>query len=165
MIVNSDPLIDALRDELQEYGGLLSLFDEQQKAILARQPDAVLVIQDSIRTQLDTIHVCRKHREQVASELAVLLGQDPASSVKSLIDFCDEVVRPLLHSLIYEVNQLISKTRRRGQQNQMLLARSIEVSQQILQRLNPDAMTKTYSRGGRIKLSRGGAASTYLARS
>jgi len=165
MTINPDPLIDALRDELQEHGGLLSLFDEQQKAILDRKPDAVLAIQDSIRVQLDTIHVCRKHREQVAADLALTLGQEPGSSVKALIEFCDEVVRPLLYSLIYEVNQLISKTRRRGQQNQMLLARSIEVSQQILQRLNPEAVTKTYSRGGRIKLSRGNITSRYLARS
>jgi flagellar biosynthesis/type III secretory pathway chaperone len=165
MTVNCDTLIEALREEVQEYGGLLSLFEEQQTAILERKPDLVLASQDSIRTQLSTIHVCRKHREQIAREFAVAVGQKPESTVKALIDYCEEMVQPLLHALIYEVNQLISKTRRRGQQNQMLLARSIEVSQQILQRLNPGAVTKTYSRRGRINLSRGGVESRYLARS
>ena len=42
MTVNCDLLIDALRDEVQEYGGLLSLFNDQQTAILERKPDAVL---------------------------------------------------------------------------------------------------------------------------
>jgi len=165
MIVNCDSLIDALRDEVQEYGGLLSLFEEQQTAILERKPDVVLANQDSIRAQLETIHGCRRHREQIAREFALEVGQSPDCTVKALIEFCEEMVRPLLHALIYEVNQLITKTRRRGQQNQMLLARSIEVSQQILQRINPGAITKTYSRRGRINLARGGAGSSYLARS
>jgi len=160
-----DNLIEALRDEVQEYGGLLSLFDEQQTAILERKPTVVLSIQDSIKGQLETINGCRKRREQIAREFAVSLGQEPEITVRQLIDYCEEVVRPLLHALIYEVNQLITKTRRRGQQNQMLLARSIEVSQQILQRLNPGALTKTYSRRGRINISRWGVGSTYLARS
>jgi hypothetical protein len=47
----------------------------------------------------------------------------------------------------------------------MLLARSIEVSQQILQRLNPGGLTKTYSRRGQISLVRGGSDPKYLARS
>jgi hypothetical protein len=47
----------------------------------------------------------------------------------------------------------------------MLLARSIEVSQQILQRLNPGALTKTYSRRGQITITKGGFGSKYLARS
>jgi len=163
--VNCDPLIEALRDELQEYGGLLSLFDDQQKAILARKPEEVLVIQNTIKVQLEMIHVRRKHREGVARDFAVAVGQDPGLSVIALIEFTDEMVRPLLHALIYEVNQLITSTRRRGQQNQMLLARSIEVTQQLLKRLNPEAVTKTYSRGGKIKFNRGSGPSRYLARS
>lgn len=163
--MKADMLIETLREELQEYGGLLSLFDDQQKAILARKPDEVLMIQGSIRAQLDTIHGRRKNREAAAREFAVSVGREPGSTVKSLMANCEEVVRPLLEALIHEVNQLISRTRRRGQQNQMLLARSIEVSQHLLQRLNPEAVTKTYGRGGRIKLTRSNGATTYMARS
>jgi flagellar biosynthesis/type III secretory pathway chaperone len=165
MTFNYDSLIVALRDEVQEYGELLSLFNDQQTAILERNPGRVLEIQDTIKEQLLTINDCRKRREQTAKEFAATVGADPSSTVKQLIEKCEETVRPLLNALIYEVNQLISKTRRRGHQNQMLLARSIEVSQQILQRLNPGGLTKTYSRRGQISLVRGGAGSKYLARS
>ena len=165
MTITQNHLIDALRDEVQEYGELLSLFNDQQTAILERNPNLVLAIQDSIKGQLEIINRCRKHREQKAREFAEEIGENPQSTVKQLIDKCEESVRPLLNALIYEVNQLISKTRRRGHQNQMLLARSIEVSQQILQRLNPGALTKTYSRGGQIRLSKGGVDPKYLARS
>ena len=165
MIINYDNLIGALRDEVQEYGELLSLFNDQQAAILERDPSRVLEVQERIKDQLVTINDRRKHREQVAKDFAVEIGADPASSVRQLIDNCEETVRPLLNALIYEVNQLITKTRRRGHQNQMLLSRSIEVSQQVLQRLNPGGLTKTYSRRGQISLAKGGAGTKYLARS
>jgi len=165
MTFNCDNLIEALRDELQEHGGLLGLFDEQQKAILDRKPEVVLAIQESILLQVTTINQCRKHREQIAAEFAVATGQQPDSPLRVLIEGAAEVVRPLLNALIDEVNQLISRTRRRGQQNQMLLARSIDISQRLLQKLNPGAITKTYSRRGRINLSKGGVGSRYLARS
>jgi len=165
MTINYDNLIGALRDEVQEYGELLSLFNDQQAAILERNPGRVLEIQDTIKEQLVTINDRRKHRELVAKEFAVTIGVEPSLTVRQLIDKCEETVRPLLNALIYEVSHLISKARRRGHQNQMLLARSIEVSQQILQRLNPGGLTKTYSRRGQISLVRGGAGSKYLARS
>jgi len=165
MIVNCELLIEALREEVQEYGGLLSLFNEQQTAILERKPDTVLVTQDTITAQLATITACRKRREECSKNIAVALGYKPNGALRGLIEGCEEPVRPLLYALIDEVNKLILRTRRRAQQNQMLLARSIEVSQQILQRLNPEAVTKTYSRRGRINLSRGGAGSRCLARS
>jgi flagellar biosynthesis/type III secretory pathway chaperone len=165
MTVNSDNLIEALRNEMQEYGGLLSLFNDQQAAILERKPDRVVAMQEAIMRQVNAINECRKLREQTARSIAEQVGQKPDCTVRALIESCADVVRPLLHALLDEVNQLILRTRRRAQQNQMLLARSIEVSQQILQRINPEAVTKTYSRGGRINLSRGAAGSRCLARS
>jgi flagellar biosynthesis/type III secretory pathway chaperone len=58
----------------------------------------------------------------------------------------------MLEALMAEVNRLIRQSRRRARQNQMLLARTIETSQQILQRLRPDTITKTYSSNGRIEI-------------
>ena len=165
MTVNPDNLIEALRNEMQEYGGLLSLFNDQQTAILGRKPDEVMAMQQEITRQVDAINECRKLREETARSIAEAVGAKPDSPVRTLIESCAEAVRPLLHALIDEVNQLILKARRRGQQNQMLLARSIEITQQILQRLNPEAVTKTYSRGGRLKIVRGASGSRCLARS
>jgi len=167
MIVNCDTLIDALRDEVQEYGGLLSLFNEQQKAILDRKPDAVLAVQEAVALQFGTIDQCRKRREKLTQEIATELGRatEPPLPLRGLIESFAEAVRPLLYALMDEVNNLILRSRRRAQQNQMLLARSIEVSQHLLQKLNPEAFTKTYSRRGRISLSGAAGASRYLARS
>jgi flagellar biosynthesis/type III secretory pathway chaperone len=167
MTVNCDTLIDSLRDELQEYGGLLGLFNEQQKAILDRKPEAVIAVQEAIVLQCGTIEHCRKRREDDTRRLASDLGRESEVllPLRGLIEGCEEAVRPLLYALMDEVNNLILKTRRRAQQNQMLLARSIEVSQQLLQKLNPEAFTKTYSRSGRVNLAGAAAAGRCLSKS
>ncbi len=153
MITDWEPLANALRDELKEHGGLLNLFDEQQAAILRRDPDVVLAAIDAISAQARAIDFCRKQRESVVKQCAVAENLPEESPLSQLLTCFAEAVRPLLQALIEEVNHLISRTKKRARQNQMLLARSIEVSQQILQRLNPEAVTKTYSPKGRVHIS------------
>lgn len=164
MITVWEPLVDALRDELQEYGDLLNLFDEQQAAILRREPDAVLATGDSITAQLKTVGSRRKRREALARESAELLNRPPESSLRELTQFFPQTVQALFQALIDEVNQLLSRTKRRAHQNQMLLARSVEVSQDILCRLDPGAMTKSYSPEGRLNIGLNGSTSRCLAR-
>lgn len=165
MITDWEPLAEALREELKEHGGLLNLFDEQQAAILRRDPDVVLTVIDSISLQARTIDFCRKKRETLAKQCAAAVNLPEDSPLSQLLAYFADAVRPLLKALIDEVNHLISRTKKRARQNQMLLARSIEVSQQILQRLNPEAVTKTYSPKGRVQIAALSARPRYLARS
>ena len=74
-------------------------------------------------------------------------------------------MRPLIEALADEVNRLIAHTRRRAQQNQMLLARSVELTQELISRLSPKAVSKTYSAGGRVKIKPAAGASRLLERS
>ena len=59
---------------------------------------------------------------------------------------------PLVQALITEVNRLITLARLRAQQNQMLLARTIELTQDIVSTLSPGTVTRTYSPQGRMKI-------------
>ena len=165
MINGWETLVNALRDELQEYGGLLNLFNEQQAAILQRRPDMVLAVSATIEEQLKTVNERRKCREELVRQSAQSVNKPPKSTLRELIEFFPECVRPLLRALIEEVNRLLIRTKRRARQNQMLLARSIEVTQEILRLLNPGMVTKTYSRNGRLNLGTAGAASRCFARS
>jgi flagellar biosynthesis/type III secretory pathway chaperone len=153
MITDWQTLVDALREEVTEYGGLLNLFEKQQAAILRREADVVLSVNDSIELQVRIIEVRRKEREAVVRLHAAGLGKPLDISLKDLTNFFEEPVRPLLLALIDEVNSLVSRSRRRAQQNQILLARCIEVSQQILQRLNPAGVTTTYTPNGRVMVA------------
>ena len=153
MITDWQTLVDALREEVTEYGGLLNLFEKQQAAILRREADEVLSVNDSIELQVRILEARRKERELVAHGHAASIGRPADITLRELTSFFEEPVRPLLLALIDEVNSLVSRSRRRAQQNQMLLARCIEVSQQIIQRLNPAGVTTTYNPNGRVMIS------------
>ena len=145
-------IIAALREEVAEYGALLNCFDEQQSAILVRDPEAVTMSDEKISLQLVTTRDRRRHREILVAELATVSGQATHSSLTALKPLFAEPMWPLTQALITEVNRLIALARRRAQQNQMLLARTIEVTQEIVSTLSPGTVTRTYSPQGRMKI-------------
>ena len=51
-----------LRDELQEYGGLIGLLNAQQQSILNRRPDSLLEINQSVQTQLEASQILHRKR-------------------------------------------------------------------------------------------------------
>jgi flagellar biosynthesis/type III secretory pathway chaperone len=157
-----EQIIDALRAELQEYGALLSVFDAQQQAILERKPDDVLELEGTITAQLGVVRTHRTRRES----LLALLGNAATNAAKptlfqSILQF-PQPMRPLVEALATEVNRLISKVRRRAQQNQMLLKRTIEVTQELCERLQPGSTTRTYARDGKMKIKAAAGAGRLL---
>lgn len=165
MTTEWETLADAFRNEVQEYGGLLNLFDQQQEAILRRDPDMVLAVADLLESQVETVDKFLHEREAVGKQLAERCDRPPDIPLSELISDSPEPMRPLLFALIEEVNSLVFRTKRRARQNQMLLFRSIDVSRQILQRLNPGEVVQTYSSKGQHNLSVVGSSVRPIARS
>jgi flagellar biosynthesis/type III secretory pathway chaperone len=145
-------LIQPLRDEMQEHGALLNLFEEQQAAILRREPDLVLHVAEAITKQAELIRECQKRRTIALRAAAVKAGCAEEIAFSKLLPHLPEPAWPLLQALTGEVNRLVRQTRRRARQNQMLLARTIEVSQELLRRFSPGAVSKTYSAQGRVAI-------------
>ena len=145
-----EQIIDALRAEMQEYGGLLNLFDQQQKAILNRKPDEIADIEQTVEAQLATIRARRTQRENLVFDLTP--EADPHPTLLQSILLFPQPMRPLVEALASEVNRLIGRVRRRAQQNQMLLARTIEVTQELCEKLKPGTVTRTYAQNGKMKI-------------
>src|SRR4051812_14343216 len=82
-----DQLVDALRMELAEYGGLLALFDAQQAAILRRDADRTLEIGGQIERQAQATRIRRKQRESYVEALALTTGQAEAKLLRELVPF------------------------------------------------------------------------------
>ena len=59
-----EDLLDILRDELQEYGGLIGLLNAQQQSILNRRPDSLLEINQTVQTQ-----ICLLYTSDAADEV------------------------------------------------------------------------------------------------
>lgn len=159
-----EAVVEALRDELQEYGGLLNLFEDQQAAILQRRPEVVLEVTASIEEQLKTISERRNYREELVRKSSRTVQTTSDGLVREVISYFPEAVRSLANALVDEVNNLLIRTKRRARQNQMLLVRSIEVSQAILRMLDPGVVSTTYSRKGKLRFGVTGGASRVLSR-
>lgn len=142
-------IIEALRSELHEYGGLLHLFERQQEEVLRHNPDGFLALCPDVEQQLDRIQACRSSREQLVRNTATLLNAPPDSPLTSLLPACPEELRPLLIALIQEINDLLTRTQRRSRQNHMLLGQCLELARQMVAATRPEAANRTYSSNGK----------------
>lgn len=167
------PLIGALRAELQEYGGLLQLLDQQQTSLLGRRPDEVLAVSDAIQAHVPVLLRSRKQREACARELTKLAAADappsppPTSGTKAplaaALDLFPQRLRPLAEALVEEINGLVARVERRARQNQLLLTRALDSTQLTLRALDPAAPQRTYTPAGRVQWGAATAADGWTA--
>ncbi len=158
-----ETLADCLRDEVQEYGGLLNLFEEQQACIFRRDADRLLQLVDALDLAARSAERARRKRETCAGAFAAGCGRSAGATLRSLLPLCEEAARPLLEALINEVNVLIHRLRRIAHQNHLLLAHTVDLQQSLLREFYPGVFTQTYSAGGRPSLSAAAALPSYQA--
>ena len=156
-------IAECLRQELADYGGLLHLFETQQRSLFERDPEAVLHVGLEIETQARTLADCRARRERAVAAFAAEHDCPSSTSLRAMLPLIAEEARPLLEALINEVNALLHRVRRTSRHNHTLLSRAVEVHQETLQQLRPHAFTKTYSPAGRLFVAATHAASTLRA--
>jgi flagellar biosynthesis/type III secretory pathway chaperone len=148
------PLIELLRLELQEYGGLFNLLGRQQDRIIHRQPDEILVLNDEIDAQTQTVGELRGRREQMVEELHDRAAVTGSVTLRSLIPHFPADVQPLLEALMNDINLMLRRTRQKARQNHLLLARAMELTEQTLRVLQPENFTRTYQRTGKVAAPR-----------
>lgn len=145
---NWEDLLGLLRDELQEYGGLVGLLSAQQQSILNRRPESLLEINQSVQTQMEASQMLQRRRQGFVSSLASSYGEPDESTLSELVPHFPDVTQPMFQSIIEEINNLISQIRRKIDQNQRLLNRLTEVTDQILGVTDPGSHSKTYDKSG-----------------
>jgi flagellar biosynthesis/type III secretory pathway chaperone len=156
-------LAECLRGELADYGGLLHLFEAQQRALFDRDAGGVLELANEIERHANSLAHSRTTREQAVAAFAVENSQPATSSLRSLLPFIESDARPLIEALINEVNALLHRVRRTSRHNHSLLTRTVETHQEALALLRPNSFTKTYSPGGRVSVAASHAATTLRA--
>ena len=146
-------IAQCLRDELADYGGLLGLFEQQQRALFDREADLVLHLANEIEAHARALSTSRTRREEAVGDFAEQIGLPRTTSLRAMLPSIDADARPLLEALINEVNTLLHRVRRTSRHNHSLLTRAVEVHQETLQQLRPQSFTKTYSPAGRISVA------------
>jgi hypothetical protein len=117
-----EPLVASLRSELEEYGGLVALFDDQQTAILDQDAERIVRLAQELERQIVTARERRKEREAVVAQLAPAPDGEKPAALADVVPLLRESVRPLVEALKSEIYRLVNETRKRSQQNQAMLS-------------------------------------------
>jgi hypothetical protein len=145
---NIESLVQALREELQEYGEMLALLEHQQECVISRAVDDVMSTVSDIRNQGLAIETARKRREECRLHLALSLNQPADMPLFGLIPLAPHEYRPLLQALLQENNSLLTRIQQRARQNHLLLSRSIEMLQNFVNCLIPSMKPTVYNDSG-----------------
>lgn len=143
-------LINALRAELQEYGGMLALLDRQQQMVMERAAGEVFQSIGLIQTQGLAVRDARARRERNAVVVARELGQAEDAAFAILIPLLPADYRPLVKALVDENNELLVRVQQRARQNHLLLSRSLELMQGLLNSLFQSRETRVYNVQGEM---------------
>ena len=143
-----EDLLNLLRKELGEYGGLMGLLSTQQESILNREPENLLEINKSVQFQMEASQTLQQRRQGYVRSLASGYGKPRDSSLSELVPSFPAVTQPMFESIVEEINNLISKIRRKLDQNRRLISRLGDVTDQILAAADPRSHTKTYDQRG-----------------
>ena len=144
-------LIESLREEMTQYGELLALMQEQQELIINRQPQELLANLNEVNGQMEKVAAARQAREQARVSLATQLGATQDTTFKQMTSQLPEEYQPLLEALVHEINALLQNVHKWLRQNHLLLKRSLDLMQDILQNVFPaKASPKTYGRQGSV---------------
>jgi flagellar biosynthesis/type III secretory pathway chaperone len=153
MNITWEQIAECLRDEVQEYGDMLRLFEEQQECVFKRDPGRLLQLIEVTKDAAQRAENARRRREQCVSSFASELGRAADVTLRSLLPSIEDEARPLLQALIDEVNRLIHRVRRITRQNHLLLSRTVQLHQGLLRQFYPGAFTSTYSAFGRLSMA------------
>jgi flagellar biosynthesis/type III secretory pathway chaperone len=131
-------LIEALRNELQQYGEMLALLEQQHQAVKLQGPDDIWQSITAVNAHSALIQTARQTRQDLQRQLAEALGQKHDCSFTHLMPLLPESYRPLVTALVQENNELLWRARQRAQQNHLLLQQSVELMQRFLTTLSPE---------------------------
>ena len=149
----SQKLIEALRDELQQYGELLALLEQQQDLVVARAADGVMRTVAAINEQYTIIQAARQERERCRRTLAQELGVDDDADFSSLVQQLSVEIRPLVGALVEENNRLLRRVQQRAKQNHLLLQHSVQLMQNFLNAFTFAFHPPVYTESGTVAAS------------
>ena len=141
-------LIEALREELKQYGEMLALLDQQQQFVTQRQVADLPENVNNVNSQAGVIAAARQEREQRQRHLARQLSLPEESGFAVLCPLLPHDYQPLVGALVDENNELLVRVQQRARQNHLLLSHCVELMQQLIQSFIPGTGPVTYNGSG-----------------
>jgi flagellar biosynthesis/type III secretory pathway chaperone len=132
MTATLEQVIEALRNELQQYGEMLALLEAQHRAVSQGESGSVLTSVQAIEAQSSAIQNARRLRETHQRQLAWAVGRPENVTFEELLPLLPSEYSPLLSALIREINELLGRVRQSAEHNRSQLRRSIELMDRFL---------------------------------
>ena len=147
MIVDLQNVIQALRNELHQYGEMLALLEQQQHVAQHSGADEILRSISHINHQSSSIQIARERRKSAQRQLAGALQHPDTTTFSTLIPMLPNSYQPMVSALVQENHELLGRVRERAQANQLLLRRALELMQRFITTLTlEDAPAKSCDR-------------------
>jgi flagellar biosynthesis/type III secretory pathway chaperone len=143
-------LIEALREELKQYGEMLARLDQQQNLVMLRQTCDLMQNVATVNAQAATIAAARREREQHQRHIARRLNLPESAGFTAIVPLLPPDYRPLVQALVQENNELLIRVQQRARQNHLLLSHAVELMQQLINSIFPGAAPTTYNEAGRV---------------
>ncbi len=143
-------LIHALRGELEQYGALLALLEQQRDLVIHRAPDALLANLAALNAQTAVVEVARRDRETRQRQLAAALHLPATTTLTELGRCLPGDVGLLLQALLDEINACLRRAQTAARQNHLLLSRSVDLLQRFIAALFPAPAAPTYQANGQL---------------
>jgi hypothetical protein len=135
--VGWDQLVGALRNELQEKGGLLGLLNQQTETLYCRDAVENERLEEQIRSQFELILHSTEGRDHAVRQTASAFHLKEDVQSNEMIRGFPDFVRPLLEALFSEVERLTSRLKERLKQNEGLKQRLLFEAPSTLDCLTP----------------------------
>ena len=149
MTAEVDRWKQALTEEHDRACRLLALIEAQQASIIARQFDA---LSENIAAQtavLSELFAAERFRKDTQLGVATLLGVPAPGRRVDLYPLFPVELAQEVETLVVRLQNAMATSQRKFQQNVLLLSRSIELAQQVLQRSGVTSPGRTYGAKGR----------------
>lgn len=143
-------LIEALREELKQYGEMLAMLEQQHESVVQRQTNNLLQNVAEVNAQANVIAAVRHEREQRRCHIARHLRLDDNATFATIIPLLPADYRPLVQALVHENNALLVRIQQRARQNHLLLSHAVDLMQQLINSIFPGGSPKTYDNTGRL---------------
>jgi flagellar biosynthesis/type III secretory pathway chaperone len=140
--------IDSLREELKQYGEMLALLDHQQELVVSHHGADLMQSVFAIDAQTRAVHAARNVREERCRSLAAELKLDEPTALKELAGRLPAHYRPLVEALVQENQELLVRVRQRARQNHLLLSRTVELMERLINSFASATTPATYTATG-----------------
>jgi hypothetical protein len=124
--------VEALRQELQQYGEILARLDQEQEAITQHGPEAILSSIASVNAQTQVIEDSRQHRIAVQRAVARELQRPEEAPLLELLPLLPAPHHLLIAALVAENNSLLERVRERAEQNHRKLKQSTDLMRRVV---------------------------------